>query len=76
MFWSIAGGVFALVLLAAWLSDRRNKQRHEMRSLSEALSPRHGAADGVAEKATDYGVGGERNFGGVNGPMGGLPYGG
>lgn len=75
MFWSIVGGLFAMVLLAAWLSDRRNKRRHDMRPIAESDSPRLGSADGVAEAASNYGVGGERNFGGANPPVGGLPYG-
>lgn len=76
MFWLVAGGLFAMVLLAAWLSDRRDKRRHDMRPMSEGDSTRLGAADGLSETASDYGVGGERLLGRVNGPMGGLPYGG
>ena len=76
MFWSIAGGIFAMVLLAAWLSDRRNTRRHDMRPISESDSTRHGSADGLSEKASGYGVGAERNFGGAQPPIGGTPYGG
>ncbi|GAA2503924.1 hypothetical protein [Terrabacter carboxydivorans] len=76
MFWLIAGGLFALVLLAAWLSDRRNKRRHDMRPIEESDSSRLGGADGVSEKASDYGVGDQRRFGGVHPPVGGTPYGG
>lgn len=47
-----------------------------MRPITEGDSTRLGAADGVSKTASDYGVGGERHFGGVNGPVGGLPYGG
>lgn len=63
-----------MVLLAAWLSDRRAKQRHDMWPMTEGDSPRLGSADGVAEKATDYGVGSERNFCGAQPPVGGTPY--
>ncbi|GAA3696949.1 hypothetical protein GCM10022399_11780 [Terrabacter ginsenosidimutans] len=76
MFWSIAGGIFALVLLAAWLSDLRNKRRHEMQPMTEGDSPRHGSADRVMEKANDYGIASPRNFGGAQPPIGGTPYGG
>lgn len=41
--------------------------------VKEGDGPRLGSADGVAEKATDYGVGGERNFGGAQPPIGGTP---
>lgn len=75
MFWTVAGGLFALVLLAAWLYDRRAKQRHGMRGISGHESPRHGG-DGLTEKMNHYGVGGERQFGGVGGNAGGSPLGG
>jgi hypothetical protein len=74
MFWSIVGGLFALVLLAAWLADRRNKQRHTMLSLTESKSPRHGSANGRTE-AHSFGAGDGRRFGGVMPPTGGTPTG-
>jgi hypothetical protein len=47
-----------------------------MRPISESDSTRHGSADGLSEKASGYGVGAERNFGGAQPPIGGTPYGG
>ena len=76
MFWTIVGGLFALVLLAAWLSDRRAKQRHGARAMTEQDRQRQGVAQDLSAKRTDYGVGGERNFGGVGGSAGGNPLGG
>jgi hypothetical protein len=76
MFWTIVGGLFALVLLAAWLSDRRAKQRHGAVAMTEQDRQRQGSAQDLSAKTTDYCVGGERNFGGVGGPAGGSPLGG